>query len=208
MPVRADGAVATWWRRRLVPPALLAAAGAAAAGALLPATVLTPQLRGGELEATTAVVVSFAVATCLVPPLVAGDVALEARSPRPVRALRAGLGALLLVVTCALVVASALVRGGDVSAAAAAARTLVVTAALALTAARVGGTTAGFSAVLAYLGCCLFAGASPDGTVEAWARPLAPWRTLPDLPLVVVGAAVVVALFAARPRHASRRTTD
>ncbi|WP_432457659.1 hypothetical protein [Cellulomonas iranensis] len=198
--MRAEGAVATWWRRRLVPQALLAATGVSAAGALLPATVATPQMRGGALEATTAVVVSFAVATCLVPTLVAGDDVLEARSPRPLGALRAGLGALLLVVTSALVAASALLRGGDAATAAAAVRTLVATAALALTATRVSGTTAGFSVGLAYLGCCLFAGASPDGTVEAWARPMAPWRTLPDLPLLVVGALVVVALFAARPR--------
>ncbi|WP_309134949.1 hypothetical protein [Cellulomonas sp.] len=201
MPVRADGVVATWCARRLVTPALLAATGVTVIAALLPTTVSTPQLRGGELEAATAAVTSFVVAMCLVPTLTGGDLELEERSPRPVRALRTGLGVLLLVVTSGLVAAGALARGGDAAAAAAAVRTLVVTTALALAAARVGGTTAGFSASLAYLGCCLFAGASPDGTVEPWARPVAPWRPVPDLPLLLVGASVVVALFATRPRR-------
>lgn len=205
MLVRADDVVATWCARRLVGPALLAAAGVTTLAALLPATLGTPQLRGGALEAATAVLTSFVVATCLVPPLTAGDLALEERSPRPVRALRAGLGVLLLVATSTLVAASALARGGDAATSAAAVRTLVVVAALALTAARVAGTTAGFAAALGYLGCCLVGGASADGTVEAWARPLAPWRTVPDVPLLVVGAVVVVALFAAHPRRGHLR---
>lgn len=199
MPARADGVLPTWVLRRQVAPALATATGVTVVAALLPTAVSTPQLRGGELEATTAVVASFLVAMCLVPIFVGGDLQLEERSPRPVRAMRTVMAVLLLALTSTLVAAATLARGGDGPGAAAAVRTLVVTAAVVLVAARVGGAVAGFSAALAYLGCCLFAGAAPDGTVEPWARPLAPWSLVPDLPLLLVGVGVVVVLFAARP---------
>lgn len=203
--MRADGVLVTWCLRRNIVAALLASAGVVAAASFLPVVVPTPQLRGGGLEAATALLTSFAVAMCFVPTITAGDLALEERSPRPVRAARIGFGALLLGVTAALVAVGVLVRGGDAAGVAAAVRTLSLASALGLAAARLGGLVAGFAATLAYLGCCLFAGAAPDGTVEPWARPLAGWQMLPDALLLAAAAVVVLTVFAARPARTRAR---
>ena len=143
--MRADGVLVTWCLRRNIVAALLASAGVVAAASFLPVVVPTPQLRGGGLEAATALLTSFAVAMCFVPTITAGDLALEERSPRPVRAARIGFGALLLGVTAALVAVGVLVRGGDAAGVAAAVRTLSLASALGLAAARLGGLVAGFA---------------------------------------------------------------
>lgn len=151
----------------------------------------TPQLRGpsttlhiGSLHATM-------LAMCIAFPVGMGDLELEQRTPRLIAAYRGMFVAVLLSLNGILLVVSHRMRGEGLESIVPDLRTGAIVAGVMSCIARWSSFYAAMAVLLAYAGCLLFAGVSPEGDIEWWARPLVHRASTVDVVLSTVGLMAV-----------------
>src|SRR4051812_29287404 len=182
----------TWLLRRHAAESLAVSALAAVACTLVSGSLATPQLRGPSVALGSMVVYAIVLGCAMALPVRAADRDLELTSTRPVTWLRSALALLLLAANVALVAAVGTVTGAGTEQTLAAVRTMALVGGIVALVTRAASFVAAASLLLAYLGCVLFAGAGPDGSVDWWAHILAAWDPPVDGWLTLAGTVLVL----------------
>jgi hypothetical protein len=193
-------ALIVWLWRRNVALVLVAGVALTCVAAVVTGAVPTPQLRGPSVLLGVSTIHALLLGAALPLAVIPADGDLEPLSPRPVRRYRLLTGAGLLCVDALLLAGVGAVAGLDRPTTLAALRSLVLAAAVGSFVTRSVSFPAAIAVLLTYVGCVLFAGVEPDGTVASWARLLAPWHPGTDPWLTAAAVIATVGAFAARPR--------
>lgn len=197
----AESWVVWLWRRNVV-LTVVACVALAGVAAVVNGAIPTPQLRGPSLLLGISTVHALVSGAALPLAVVAADPDLEAISPRPIGRYRLLTGAGLLTANALLLVGAGALSELDGPNMLAALRTMVIVAAVCSLMTRALSFAAAIALLLAYVGCVLFAGVDPDGSVAPWAGLLARWQAHTDPWLIAAAIGAMLYAFAAKaPRH-------